>query len=904
MQIFSTLASLCRRERSWRSVLKRARSLWVLLGILLVSSGGLLHAELWAQAEVPLQVTDLYRMQEVREVTLSPSGRFAAYVVRRIEPSGTAPEGPAVHHTQLLVAPATGGDAPRVLTRPDADARQPNWHPDGSHLAFVRPVQGTPQVFILPLRGGEPYQLTSTPYGARHPSWSPDGERILYVSTVPQSTVRRQTGRPAPSERPGRTSRALFHMPPPDTILVLRDAQSLDPIDTLDLGPNETARLRSDTARALHVPRSTPTRDSLALRLTGRIDELSPDSLRTVLDSLHLRPDTTTVAVQPDTAASPDGTLLQMRRWLNQNRGNATALVSSHLDFQGEHKLTPTPTYRHHYLVEVPAGIDTGTPPRPTPRPVTQGYRSYGQAEWLPGSSQIIVSAPPSTPRHPDRVRQHNLYVVDLNRDRIQRLLRIDNHTLTSPSVTSDGTLIAFRMQSLIDTSDAQADVGLFSLDGRSEPRIITSTLDRDVGPLRWSPDGWYLYTTAPSRGGVPLYRFSPFSPDTTASPSMPVEQATSRDTFALDSTMMRPAPFRQMTSERRTVHDFDATAATAVYAATGPRTPSALFTNTVSFGNERRLSTHNAEWLSGRQLSPPRSLTATSDSLTVHGWVTQPVPFVDSLQYPLLVLVRGGPSELNVPHTPEAWFERQYLASQGIGIVEVLPRGSVGYGTSFRRANDQNWGPGPAQDVLALADSAVALPWTDGSQQTLAGASYGATLTTWLLGQTDRFDAAIALNGVYDLPAFVDGGRGGRIVPREFGGYPWDGAPAPPTGPPLFSAGFLPSVEQSQTPWTALHRNSPITYANQIHTPLLVLQGGSNRRVGLSQGERLYKRLKILNRAAEYVEYPGVGHDVADTATPTQRLDRLVRLYEFLARYIDPGGQPPSQGSQAAEAE
>jgi dipeptidyl aminopeptidase/acylaminoacyl peptidase len=71
------------------------------------------------------------------------------------------------------------------------------------------------------------------------------------------------------------------------------------------------------------------------------------------------------------------------------------------------------------------------------------------------------------------------------------------------------------------------------------------------------------------------------------------------------------------------------------------------------------------------------------------------------------------------------------------------------------------------------------------------------------------------------------------------------------------------------------------------MDTPVLLLHGGMDRRVGPTQSERLYKRLKILGRPAEYVRYPGVGHDVAASGTPRQRLDRLVRTYEFLARFL-----------------
>jgi len=838
-------------------------------------------------------------MQEVRDVVLSPHGRSVAYTVRRVVSASRQPARAApAHRTRLYVAPTSGRRAPTLLVRKGGTIRQPTWHPDGTQLAFVRRVNGTPQVFVVPLRGGGPYQLTDVPWGAQRPQWSPDGERLLFASAVPESALERRMGRPAPSERPGRTPQDPVRTVPPDTILVLRHAQTLTPMDTLAVGPEglrAPPRPPTDTTRhTLRTPGGPSVPDSLAAQPVDRLVALSPDSLRAVFDSLRLRPDTMTVPVAPDTAAAPSGNLVQVRRWLHQNRNSETARVSSRLDVQGERRLQPSPTYRHHFVVEVPSGIGVRTPPRPEVQPVTTGYRSYGRAEWLPGSGQILVSGTPRTSRHPDRVQRHNLYVVDLTRSQVRRLLHIENHALTAPTVTADGTTIAFRARALSDTSDEQAEIGLFALDGRSEPRLITSTFDRDVASVRWSPNGWYLYATAASGRGRPLYRFTPFGPDTARAgsqerrPTMSADQPTSRNTFGLDSTMVRPAPVEQMTADGRAVHAFDVTDATAVYAATDSATPSGLYTNTVSFNSEQRLAAPNADWLSRRRLATPERLTAVQDSPEVTGWVTRPSSSPDSLRPPLLVTVRGGPPALSVPTSPETWFERQYLAARGLGVVEVWPRGSAGFGTAFRGANDRNWGPGPAQDVLALTDSAAALPWTDSTQVALIGTSYGATLATWLLGQTDRYDAAVALNGVYDLPALLDGGAAWRLVPQEFGGYPWRGARALPAGPPTLSVGLLPTAQQPGAPRAALHRSSPITYADQIDTPLLLLQGGTDRRVGSSQGERLYKRLKILERPVEYVRYPGVGHDVAASATPRQRVDRLVRTYEFLARFLD----------------
>jgi len=846
-------------------------------------------AQVSSDEERPVQARDLYRMREVTEVALSPRGRSVAYTVRCLS-SGRS----ATPRARLYVTRTSGRDDPRLLFQDEHDVREPAWHPDGTHLAFVRPVNGTPQVFILPLNGGVPYQLTDTPHGAQAPQWGPSGEQLLFASHVPEPALQRQTDRRPPTERPGRTASDTILTPPPDTLLVLRHDRTLSPIDTLAVDADGRLRTPTDTTDTLRVPRHSSLPDTLTAPPVRRLAALSPDSLQAVFDQLRLRPDTTTVAVRPDTAAAPDGTLTQVRRWMHQNRRSGTALVSSRLNLQGERRLQPTPTYRHHYVVDVPPGIRAGRPPRPTPRLVTGGYRSYGQADWLPGGGQVVVSGMPATNRSPDRVRRRTLYVADLDRTRLRRLLHIENYALTAPSVTTDGSTVAFRLESLSPSSDAPAEVGLFALDGRSQPRILTSALDRDVTSIQWAPDGWYLYTTAPSEGGRPLFRFPPFAQDTTdgasqaPSPTLPTDRASSRNTFTFDSTMVRPAEAEQLTTAARAIHSFDVTDATAVYAATDPKTPSALYANTVSFNNEQPLATPNAEWLARRQVATPDRMTVSHDSLDITGWVTRPVAFADSLRHPLFVQARGGPSALSAPYTPETWFQRQYLAGRGLGLVEGFPRGSAGFGTAFRHANDQNWGPGPARDLLALADSAAALSWTDSTQVALGGTGYGGTLTAWILGQTDRFAAAVALNGVYDLPALLDGGRAGRLVPEEFGGYPWEGVPPRSLGDPVLSSRLPSSDSTAQTPWTALHRNSPLTYAHLIRTPLLVMQGGADRRVGPSQGERLYKRLKILDRPVEYVRYPGVGHNMSASASPRQRLDRLVRTHEFLARFLE----------------
>lgn len=253
-------------------------------------------------------------------------------------------------------------------------------------------------------------------------------------------------------------------------------------------------------------------------------------------------------------------------------------------------------------------------------------------------------------------------------------------------------------------------------------------------------------------------------------------------------------------------------------------------------------------------------------------------------------------------------WHEFQMLAARGFAIVYANPRGSGGYGFEFKTANFQDWGTGPMNDVLAAADAAADLEWVDGERQVLTGGSYAGYLTAWIVSQTDRFDAAVAQRGVYDLSTFFGEGNAWRLVPTHFGGYPWEGAyPAPatdstqtdtlamPVDSTFFAEGQVTGYgldslvvdSLRMAPREALLRNSPQTYVRDIRTPLLIMHADDDLRTGVIQSEMLYRSLKVLDRPVEYVRYPNAGHDLSRTGDPQHRIDRLLRIYEFLTRGI-----------------
>jgi dipeptidyl aminopeptidase/acylaminoacyl peptidase len=138
-------------------------------------------------------------------------------------------------------------------------------------------------------------------------------------------------------------------------------------------------------------------------------------------------------------------------------------------------------------------------------------------------------------------------------------------------------------------------------------------------------------------------------------------------------------------------------------------------------------------------------------------------------------------------------------------------------------------------------------------------------------VGHDNRFKAAFAQRGVYDLTTFMGEANAWRLVPNYFA-YPWDADAK------------------------VLDANSPYSFVQNIKTPLLIKHGENDLRTGVAQSEMMYKSLKILDRPVEYVRMPGATHELSRTGNVRQRIDRLLRIYEFFERYVGPDAQGVTQ--------
>lgn len=124
----------------------------------------------------PIRFDDMIAMHGVSDPQISPDGKWVAYVV-------STPDMQANHSvSDIWLVPTTGG-AERELTRGGSDSR-PRWSPDGKKIAFLSSRDGTQQVYVISIYGGESSRLTLLSTGADNEVWSPDGKLMAFVSSV------------------------------------------------------------------------------------------------------------------------------------------------------------------------------------------------------------------------------------------------------------------------------------------------------------------------------------------------------------------------------------------------------------------------------------------------------------------------------------------------------------------------------------------------------------------------------------------------------------------------------------------------------------------------------------------------------------------------------------------------
>ncbi|MFO8060929.1 MAG: S9 family peptidase [Bacillota bacterium] len=266
-------------------------------------------------------------------------------------------------------------------------------------------------------------------------------------------------------------------------------------------------------------------------------------------------------------------------------------------------------------------------------------------------------------------------------------------------------------------------------------------------------------------------------------------------------------------------------------------------------------LNSHTADWPLGETET---IYWRAPDGLRIQGLLVKPVGYTEGTRYPLVVHIHGGPTILYTHRfyaAPDSW--AQLLASRGFAVLMPNPRGSAGWGTEFSSANVGVLGEGDFADIMAGVDHCIASGIADPDRLGVGGASFGGYMTAWTITQTDRFRAALMSAGIVNVLSYY--GTSDR---------------------PNYASQFHAADAYTRD---VFRKYSPITYANQVNTPTLIIHGERDECCNVGQAMELHRALRD-RVPVRLVIYPREGHRVSER---NHMEDVLCRMIDWFERYL-----------------
>jgi acylaminoacyl-peptidase len=472
------------------------------------------------------------------------------------------------------------------------------------------------------------------------------------------------------------------------------------------------------------------------------------------------------------------------------------------------------------------------------PRQITHGdYNHGGTPAWTPDGSALLFSAN----RHDDwqlDPLNSEIYRVNIASREITALTNRegpDGSLALSPS----GDRIAYTGFDDREQGYQVTRLYVMNADGNNA-RVITPNFERDVQNPTWHTDGERIVFQYDDEG-------------TTKIGSVTLDgQREELATQVGGTTIGRPytSGSFSLASDGR----FAFTHST-------PQRPADVAVGQV--GQEPRVLTAlNEDLLGHKTLGAVEEFTYTSshDGLDIEGWIVTPPDFDPDEQYPLLLEIHGGPFAAYGPYFSS---EVQLYAAAGYVVLYTNPRGSTSYGQEFGNAIHHAYPSHDYDDLISGVDAVIDRGYIDTDRLYVTGGSGGGVLTAWIVGQTDRFRAAVSAKPVinwYSWALTADMYPYG--IKYWFPGPPWE-----------HTAHYM--------------ERSPISLVGNVTTPTMLLTGTEDYRTPMSDSEQYYQALQYRGVETALVRIPGASHGIA--ARPSQLIAKVNYILAWFERFDGP---------------
>jgi dipeptidyl aminopeptidase/acylaminoacyl peptidase len=477
--------------------------------------------------------------------------------------------------------------------------------------------------------------------------------------------------------------------------------------------------------------------------------------------------------------------------------------------------------------------------------------------------------------------RRSHIYTFDIGSQKTDTLTTGDFDD-SGPVWSPDGRYIAFISKREGEDPDRSNNSDIYVMEAApgAAPRRLTTWPGADSGPIEWSPDGRSLLylqgaqarlsaysqpvlALVPVTGGSPRLLFTTLDRDVSGAQF-------SRDGawlyFLITDDLKRYLARGHIADERieklavanRVVGSLTmAQNGRVAVTVSSPQAPAEVH----AFENHdmRKLTAHNDDWLEEVQLVDAEGIAyKTKDGVEVHAMLHRPLGYQNGKQYPTLFRIHGGPNSQN---GYEFDFERQLFAAHGYAVVSPNYRGSNGRGRAWKEAIYADWGNKEVVDVLAGADHVVKTGLADAQRLGIGGWSYGCITTDYAIATDTRFKAATCGAGSA-LQLSLYGSDQYIVQYEQEVGLPWKNPDA----------------------WLKL--SWPFFKADRIKTPTLYLGGQNDFNVPIIGGEQMYQALKSLGVPTQLIIYPNERHGIR---RPSFVKDRYQRYLDWYATYLKP---------------
>jgi dipeptidyl aminopeptidase/acylaminoacyl peptidase len=473
------------------------------------------------------------------------------------------------------------------------------------------------------------------------------------------------------------------------------------------------------------------------------------------------------------------------------------------------------------------------------PRRLTNNVADYGAPVWSKSGRHLITSRS-YNPDADEPARQRNLYLIEVESG-IERRIKDDENNYYDAIPSQDGNWLAAHRMNRPSVDDL-IRFTLIPLEG-GEFIDLNLELDRPIEQSDWTSDDKLVVVVA-TQGRHEIHQLDPHSK--TFTPIVADDQTIFALNLGNDGSI--------------------------AYVAGTAMHPDELFYKPAD-GAPRQMTTVNQGFLDEvRVLETHEICYPNKSGNEIQGWYILPPDYEAGKKYPLALNIHGGPRGMWSPATHAIWHEWQTHAAEGYVVFYCNPRGSEGYGEQHIKALNTAWGDVAMEDIMAGVDLLIEKGIVDENRMALSGGSYGGYMTAWIIGHTDRFKVACSQRGVYNLISMYG-----------------------TTDIPFFIGGWFDSL-----PWLDVDKfwqHSPLAYAHNIKTPLLILHSENDFRVPIEQGEQLFAWIRrATDTPVKMIRFPREGHELSRSGEPEHRMRRLREMMNWFNTYIQPEKVQPVQ--------